>query len=32
MATPTDDDPGLLTVIARMTAKQGKEQEQDGGD
>jgi quinol monooxygenase YgiN len=27
VATPTDDNPGLLTVIARMTAKQGKEQE-----
>ena len=27
MATPTDDDRGLLTVIARMTAQPGKEQE-----
>lgn len=25
VATPTDDDPNLLTVIARMTAKPGKE-------
>ena len=25
MATPTDDNPNLLTVIARMTAKPGKE-------
>lgn len=27
MATPTDDDRSLLTVIARMTARPGKEQE-----
>lgn len=27
MATPTDDNPELLTVIARMTAKPGKEDE-----
>jgi len=27
VATPTDDNPNLLTVIARMTAKPGKEQE-----
>lgn len=27
MATPTDDDPSLLTVIAHMTALPGKEQE-----
>jgi quinol monooxygenase YgiN len=25
VVTPTDDNPDLLTVIARMTAKQGKE-------
>ena len=27
MTTPTDDNPQLLTVIARMTAKEGKEDE-----
>ena len=27
MATPTDDDPRLLTVVARMTALPGKEAE-----
>ena len=27
MTTPTDDNRELLTVIARMTARQGKEQE-----
>ncbi|CAA9278560.1 MAG: hypothetical protein AVDCRST_MAG54-3415 [uncultured Actinomycetospora sp.] len=27
MATPTDDDPSLLTVIAHMKALPGKEQE-----
>ncbi|WP_420124182.1 putative quinol monooxygenase [Nakamurella sp.] len=27
MTTPTDDNPGLLTVIAHMRAKPGKRQE-----